>query len=119
VRIYESGHEVPFYQPLVALEMFERVINGQDVATGKKRIEKGKGYKTVGSMKSEYREGNGTVQFEIVAEGATYNTTTHEPNPVPGNGTEIAKRSLGSKSTKMLSRRADKPISGPVKMPRF
>ena len=119
VRIYESGHEVPFYQPLVALEMFERVINGQDVATGKKRIEKGKGYKTVGSMKSEYREGNGTVQFEIVADGATYNTTTHEPNPVPSNGTEITKRGLGSKSTKMLSRRADKPISGPVKMPRW
>lgn len=119
VRIYESGHEVPFYQPLVALEMFERVINGQDVATGKTRVEKGKGYKTVGSVKSEYREGNGTVQFEVVPDSATYNTTTHAPNPLPSNGTANAKRDLGSRSTKMLSRGAHQPIAGPIKMPRF
>jgi carboxypeptidase C (cathepsin A) len=27
VRIYESGHEVPFYQPLASLEIFGRAIN--------------------------------------------------------------------------------------------
>jgi carboxypeptidase C (cathepsin A) len=121
VRIYESGHEVPFYQPLVALEMFERVINGQDVATGKQRVEKGCGYKTVGPMKSTFREGNATVQFENVPEDAIYNTTTHEPNPLPGNGTANAKRGLSEMSSKMLSRRANQPIAvaGPVKMPRW
>lgn len=119
VRIYESGHEVPFYQPLAAYEMFERVILGQDVATGKQRVEKGDGFKTVGSVKSEYREGNGTVQFEVVPEGSTYNTTTNEPNPLPGNGTANTKRDLGGRSTKILSRRAYQPIAGPVKIPRL
>jgi carboxypeptidase D len=33
-RIYESGHEVPFYQPIAALGFFSRAINGLDIATG-------------------------------------------------------------------------------------
>lgn len=119
-RIYESGHEVPFYQPLVALEMFARIINGQDVATGKQRVEKGCGYKTVGSMTSDFREGNATVQFEVVPDGATYNTMTNEPDLPTGNGTAKAKRSLGGeRSTKMLSRRAMEVGSGPDRMPRL
>jgi carboxypeptidase C (cathepsin A) len=124
VRIYESGHEVPFYQPLVALEMFERVINGQDVATGEKRVCKGEGWKTVGAAESSFREGNGTVQFEVVSEEATYNTTTNEPDVVAGNGTAKAKakRGLGERRTGGLSRRADlggSVVAGGVRMPRF
>ncbi|WPH04138.1 Carboxypeptidase S1-like B [Acrodontium crateriforme] len=84
-RIYESGHEVPFYQPVIALEMFERALQGRDIATGKHSVWRS-GYKTVGSVKSTYREGNGTVQFEPVDASATYNTTTNQPNPVV-NGT--------------------------------
>ncbi|RAO71835.1 uncharacterized protein BHQ10_007847 [Talaromyces amestolkiae] len=80
VRIYESGHEVPFYQPVVALSMFERVINGYDVATGKVKADSK--YKTVGPAESTYREGNSTIQWEVVDTDATYNTTTNEPNPV-------------------------------------
>lgn len=34
LRIYESGHEVPFYQPVASLELFKRVLNHLDVATG-------------------------------------------------------------------------------------
>jgi hypothetical protein len=79
VRVYESGHEVPFYQPEVALAMFERVINGRDVATGEVTV--GPWYRTVGTPKSTYREGNGTVQFEVLDPDATYNTTTNAPNP--------------------------------------
>lgn len=80
VRIYESGHEVPFYQPVVALSMFERVINGYDVATGK--VKANSRYKTVGPTESTYREGNSTIQWDVVDSSATYNTTTNEPNPV-------------------------------------
>ncbi|KAK5172778.1 uncharacterized protein LTR77_002898 [Saxophila tyrrhenica] len=89
VRIYEAGHEVPFYQPVVALEMFQRVINGYDVATGKTKIKQGAGFMTEGPAESTFREGNGTVQYEVVPTNATFNTTTNEPNSV-GNSTRSA-----------------------------
>jgi hypothetical protein len=34
LRIYEAGHEVPYYQPLAALALFNRTINHWDVAEG-------------------------------------------------------------------------------------
>lgn len=33
-RIYEAGHEVPFYQPQAALAHFQRVIEARDIPTG-------------------------------------------------------------------------------------
>ncbi|KAL9104024.1 MAG: hypothetical protein Q9163_001002 [Psora crenata] len=79
VRIYESGHEVPFYQPLISLEIFERVISGKDVATGQEKT--GTGYRTYGSSRSTYREGNSTIQWSVVNKNATYNPITNEPDP--------------------------------------
>lgn len=38
-RVYESGHEVPYYQPVAALALFERAINGMDIATGTKPVD--------------------------------------------------------------------------------
>lgn len=81
VRIYESGHEVPFYQPLTALEMFERVLKQVDIATGQCKVEAG--YKTVGSPTSTFREGNATIQFQVTPANATYNTALHIPDPEP------------------------------------
>lgn len=77
-RIYESGHEVPFYQPVVALEMFERAINGKDIATGK--VNPHDNYKTEGPKASTYREGNLTIQFDVLPSNSTYNTTSGLPN---------------------------------------
>ena len=37
-RIYEAGHEVPYYQPLASLALFNRTINMFDVATGEIKI---------------------------------------------------------------------------------
>jgi len=79
LRIYESGHEVPFYQPVIALEMLERVIAGRDIATGKVPVTSS--YITHGTAESTYHEGNATMQLEVVPTDATYNTTTGEPNP--------------------------------------
>ena len=76
-RIYESGHEVPFYQPLASLEIFDRVIKGLDIATG--TFKPSGYYLTNGTAKSEYREGNGTIQFEVLPSNSTYNTTTGSP----------------------------------------
>ncbi|KAI9841936.1 MAG: hypothetical protein M1838_003343 [Thelocarpon superellum] len=35
LRVYEAGHEVPYYQPEASLEMFRRTLLGLDIATGK------------------------------------------------------------------------------------
>ena len=81
VRIYESGHEVPFYQPLVSLEIFERAIGGLDVETGRRQV--GRGYVTKGTKRSGYKEDGSTIQYKVLNETATYNTTTDRPNPPP------------------------------------
>ncbi|UZJ55478.1 hypothetical protein CBS101457_004798 [Exobasidium rhododendri] len=77
-RIYESGHEVPFYQPLAALEVFHRSITGRDIATGKTVISKG--YTTKGSKQSTYMEGNSTISPDVLPSNATYSTTTGAPS---------------------------------------
>ena len=102
VRVYYSGHEVPFYQPLASLEMFERVIAGQDIATG--TLIPDSNYVTTGTPTSDFREGNATVQFQVLDPDATYNTTTGAPN---GNGTS-------SRAAKFMKRsdggRMERPI---------
>lgn len=65
--------------------MFERAISGLDIATGEYEV--GSSYKSVGTAKSEYRQGNATVQWDIVPRSATYNTTTNTPNPY--NATDV------------------------------
>lgn len=81
IRIYESGHEVPFYQPLAALEIFERALKQVDIATGAEKC--GHDYLTIGTPTSTYREGNATIQFEVTPANATYNTALNAPDPTP------------------------------------
>lgn len=100
LRIYESGHEVPFYQPLASLEIFERALKQIDIATGKEKIKHD--YKTVGTPTSTYREGNATVQFEVTPKNATYNTALNAPDPTPtwgAVGQVAVKQPLTKKST--------------------
>jgi carboxypeptidase C (cathepsin A) len=59
VRVYDSGHMVPYFKPLVSLEMLKRVIKKVDIATGTEVVKRG--YVTKGPKKTTYREGNGTV----------------------------------------------------------
>ena len=77
VRVYESGHMVPIFQPLLSLEMLQRVSLGLDIATGNKHQ---RDSFTKGLLRSSFREGNGTVQWKAVPENATYNVTTNKPN---------------------------------------
>lgn len=37
-RIYEAGHEVPYYQPAASLAMFERMLSGVDIAEGTEKV---------------------------------------------------------------------------------
>ena len=36
-RVYEAGHEVPYYQPAAALQLFNRTLNGWEISTGQKK----------------------------------------------------------------------------------
>jgi hypothetical protein len=97
VRFYESGHEVPFYQPLAALEVFARALNQTDIATPEVKVAGGYGaYKTVGTPTSDYKEGN-------APSNASYNTALNAPDPtptwaVPVEGKRsLAKRAIGRK----------------------
>ncbi|KAM3151665.1 hypothetical protein ABEW05_007983 [Botrytis cinerea] len=38
LRIYEAGHEVPYYQPVASLEFFRRTLLDLDIAEGKARV---------------------------------------------------------------------------------
>ncbi|KAJ6109737.1 Peptidase S10 serine carboxypeptidase [Penicillium sp. IBT 16267x] len=42
-RVYEAGHEVPFYQPIAALQLFNRTLNGWELPTGEKKLTAGFG----------------------------------------------------------------------------
>ena len=99
-RIYESGHEVPFYQPLVSLEYFDRAIRGRDLQTGTRAIDDA--YRTAGPSRSTYREGNGTVQLDVTPENRTYDVETNKPGP-PWQKTLI-KRGFRSPPRRRLGR---------------
>jgi hypothetical protein len=99
VRIYDSGHLVPFFQPLLALEMFTRVINDLDIASGTSTINAS--YLTKGTQYSTFREGNSTVQLEVVGENDVV-VYDHETNlPVFLNGSS-ANTGPGSNSSSAL-----------------
>ncbi|KAF7533934.1 hypothetical protein G7054_g6649 [Neopestalotiopsis clavispora] len=76
-RVYESGHMVPFYQPVTALAIFERAINSMDIQTGAFAVDGH--YKTLGSQKSTHREGNATVQWTTVPSNMTYDSAKNMP----------------------------------------
>ncbi|KAH8658371.1 Alpha/Beta hydrolase protein [Xylariales sp. PMI_506] len=79
-RVYESGHMVPFYQPLAGLALLNRTLHGLDIETGNQVVSAG--YLTKGSPKSTHHQGNATVQWEVTPRNLTYNITTNRPgNP--------------------------------------
>jgi hypothetical protein len=103
-RIYESGHEVPFYKPLVSLEMFERVINGMDIKTGKTEITSA--YRTKGTPRSTYHQGNATVQTEVVGEDddVVYDVSTNLPVYENGTSADTGSGSGGPPDRRMAKR---------------
>jgi len=84
---------VPFYQPLAALEYFERALYGRDIASGKFKPEAD--YLSKGTAKSTYREGNSTMQFKVLSTNSTY-----PPSP-SGGGVKKRKRGMNHAGRKM------------------
>ncbi|KAK6218190.1 holocytochrome c synthase [Pestalotiopsis sp. IQ-011] len=118
VRIYESGHEVPFYQPLAALELFERALARKDIATGEENVTTSGGFLTVGTATSDYREGNSTIVFEVLPSNATYNTGLDGPDPVPtwaATSAAKSRRDLSGSEQPQSSRRSLRKLGRPVR----
>ncbi|KAF2116447.1 Alpha/Beta hydrolase protein [Lophiotrema nucula] len=111
VRIYESGHEVPFYQPLAALELFERALAQVDLATGKEKLCDNPHYTTVGTPTSTYREGNATIQLELTPANATYNTILNAPDPEP-TWSAVPSAAAKKRNVKREMKRMSKPRTG-------
>ncbi|KAJ5180398.1 hypothetical protein N7492_003608 [Penicillium capsulatum] len=44
-RVYEAGHEVPYYQPEASLQLFNRTLNGWELSKGEKKLTAGSGTK--------------------------------------------------------------------------
>ena len=38
LRLYEAGHEVPYYQPEASLQLFNRTLNHFDIADGLEKV---------------------------------------------------------------------------------
>ncbi|KAL1641670.1 hypothetical protein SLS58_005948 [Diplodia intermedia] len=53
-RIYESGHEIPYYQPEASLEFFKRTLEGLSVSDGAVRV--GGGYGTNGTAEATHTQ---------------------------------------------------------------
>ncbi|KAL4953090.1 Alpha/Beta hydrolase protein [Aspergillus filifer] len=53
-RVYEAGHEVPYYQPEASLQLFNRTLFGWDIALGEQQI--WPGYSTNGTATATHSE---------------------------------------------------------------
>lgn len=53
-RVYQAGHEVPYYQPVASLQLFNRTLFGWDIAKGTTKI--GPDYSTSGKAKATHTE---------------------------------------------------------------
>lgn len=53
-RVYEAGHEVPFYQPEAAFAIYDRAINHKIIATGDMPVTLG--YQTNGTANATHTE---------------------------------------------------------------
>jgi carboxypeptidase C (cathepsin A) len=93
LRIYNSGHLVPWYQPKAALEMFRRVLTGKALANGTTDVTAS--YGISGDASATHTEGGSTAS----ATGSTSSRRT----------TTSATRSSGSSATITASSSAVTP----------
>ena len=102
-RVYESGHEVPYYQPIAALQLFNRTINMFDIATGTIKINAG--YITNGTANATHTESfvalpSSTSSSAASSSGAVLtNSTSSLPN-LTKSATPSSSKSAAPSSTK-------------------
>lgn len=72
-RVYEAGHEVPYYQPQAALALFNRTINLVDIPTGEKKISGS--YGTNGKPSATHTESYGTLFTQTGSAYSAYSSS--------------------------------------------
>ena len=88
-RIYEAGHEVPYYQPIAALQLFNRTIFGYDTATGESK-----------------------VMADSATNGTAQATHTESFVPLPSTATDASSVSTGAATNGASSATATASASG-------
>ncbi|KAG8626874.1 hypothetical protein KVT40_005819 [Elsinoe batatas] len=78
-RLYEAGHEAPYYQPLATLEIFNRTLYHYDIATGEKEVTADLG--TEGEAKATHTEPY--VPLPTPTSGTASETVTATGSAVP------------------------------------
>lgn len=53
-RVWEAGHEVPYFQPAAVFQIFNRTSYGFDIATGEVEVTPDSSYKTNGTSKTTH-----------------------------------------------------------------
>jgi len=86
-RIYDAGHQVPYYQPETAFTVFTRVIQGDDISMG--RNVDLSSFGTEGPSTSDHKNDAGTSPAPICWIREAYLSCTEEENAgiTAGNGT--------------------------------
>ena len=82
-RVYDAGHYVPYYKPLAALEMFERLLGGKDIATGQENVTDD--LITTGPSRSTYQNDTSDIQQKKVGKRCRFDSETNLP-VCPGDG---------------------------------
>jgi len=92
LRIWEAGHLVPFYQPLAALEMFNRTIHHLDIATGTEAVTET--YGTEGEEKATHTEPFVPLPSPTASGSATYGGRTGPILPRREESREVLKEKM-------------------------
>ena len=79
LRIYEAGHEVPFYQPAASLALFSRVLGNVDLATGETALSGT--YESNGTATATHSEEYVAIP-SITGSGAAPSFTAAITNPI-------------------------------------